>query len=330
METLVTRTLMIGKTSVHVIDKELAQQELEYYAENPRVFTALQSSGEDIPTQATIERTMQKLDSVKKLKVSIEANGGLMTPIIVRGNVVLEGNSRLAAYRLLAAKDPIKWAMIKCTILPEDISDELVFNLLGTYHIIGQTPWSPFEQAGYLYRTKQKSRKNIKAIAKELGMKLSDAELYIKVYQTMLDANEVSSTKWSYYFELLKSRPIVKFAEQNPELRVIENIVEKIQNGEFERAEDIRKVATLAKVQTEDAQDVMVEFLNNEVDLDSAVELIDDESKVESIRKGLDKFRELIKNNDTFIRHLIRTDTDFNLGLKQLTNSLESYLKIKS
>ena len=325
-----TRTMMIGKTPVPVIERELNHQDLEYYPENPRVFTALQSSGEDIPSQATIERTMQKLDSVKKLRISIEANGGLMNPIIVRGNIVLEGNSRLAAYRLLAAKDPIKWAKIRCNVLPDDISDELVFNLLGTYHIIGQTPWSPFEQAGYLYRTKQKSRKNIKAIAKELGMKLSDAELYIKVYQTMLDANEVSATKWSYYFELLKSRPIVKFAEQNPDLCVIETLVEKIKDGGFDRAEDVRKVAALAKVQTDDAQEVLIEYLNDEVDIDTAVELVDGESKLENIKKSLQKFRDVIKTNDKFIRHLIKTDPDFNFDLVQLEDSLKSYLKIKS
>lgn len=325
-----TRTIMIGKTPVVVTDTELNQQDLEYYAENPRVFTALQSSGEDIPSQATIERIMQRLDSVKKLKVSIESNGGLMNPIIVRKNVVLEGNSRLAAYRLLASKDPIKWSKIRCAILPDDISDELVFNLLGTYHIIGQTPWSPFEQAGYLYRTKQKSRKNIKAIAKELGMKQSDAELYIRVYQTMLDANEVSATKWSYYFELLKSRHIVKFADQNPSLDVIPTLVEKIKNGDFERAEDVRKVAALAKVQTDDAQDILVEYLNDEVDIDTALELVDGEGKLENLKKGLDKFRDLIKNNDQFIRHLIKSDSDFNYNLQQLENSLRSYLKIKS
>ena len=325
-----TRTIMIGKTPVVVTDTELNQQDLEYYAENPRVFTALQSSGEDIPSQATIERIMQRLDSVKKLKVSIESNGGLMNPIIVRKNIVLEGNSRLAAYRLLASKDPIKWSKIRCAILPDDISDELVFNLLGTYHIIGQTPWSPFEQAGYLYRTKQKSRKNIKAIAKELGMKQSDAELYIRVYQTMLDANEVSATKWSYYFELLKSRHIVKFADQNPSLDVIPTLVEKIKNGDFERAEDVRKVAALAKVQTDDAQDILVEYLNNEVDIDTALELVDGEGKLENIKKGLDKFRDLIKSNDQFIRHLIKSDSDFNYNLLQLENSLRSYLKIKS
>lgn len=325
-----TRTIMIGKTPVIVTDTELNQQDLEYYAENPRVFTALQSSGEDIPSQATIERIMQRLDSVKKLKVSIESNGGLMNPIIVRKNVVLEGNSRLAAYRLLASKDPIKWSKIRCAILPDDISDELVFNLLGTYHIIGQTPWSPFEQAGYLYRTKQKSRKNIKAIAKELGMKQSDAELYIRVYQTMLDANEVSATKWSYYFELLKSRHIVKFADQNPSLDVIPTLVEKIKNGDFERAEDVRKVAALAKVQTDDAQDILVEYLNDEMDIDTALELVDGEGKLENLKKGLDKFRDLIKNNDQFIRHLIKSDSDFTYNLQQLENSLRSYLKIKS
>lgn len=325
-----TRTIMIGKTPVVVTDTELNQQDLEYYAENPRVFTALQSSGEDIPSQATIERIMQRLDSVKKLKVSIESNGGLMNPIIVRKNVVLEGNSRLAAYRLLASKDPIKWTKIRCAILPDDIPDELVFNLLGTYHIIGQTPWSPFEQAGYLYRTKQKSRKNIKAIAKELGMKQSDAELYIRVYQTMLNANEVSATRWSYYFELLKSRHIVKFADQNPSLDVIPTLVEKIKNGDFERAEDVRKVAALAKVQTDYAQDILVEYLNDEVNIDTALELVDGEGKLENLKKGLDKFRDLIKNNDRFIRHLIKTDSDFNYNLLQLENSLRSYLKIKS
>ena len=91
--------------------------------------------------------------------------GGLLEPIIVRRNVVLEGNSRLAAYRMLAEKDPIKWADIRCNVLPDDTSDDVVFSLLGTLHIIGKTPWSPFEQAGYLYRRTQTSRKTYNCIS---------------------------------------------------------------------------------------------------------------------------------------------------------------------
>lgn len=68
--------------------------------------------------------------------------------------VVLEGNSRLAAYRLLAAKDPIKWQKVRVCILPEEITDGDIFTLLGQYHLVGRKDWSVFEQAAYLYRQK--------------------------------------------------------------------------------------------------------------------------------------------------------------------------------
>jgi hypothetical protein len=75
-------------------------------------------------------------------------NGGLLEPLIVRGGSleVLEGNSLLAAYRQLAAKEPIKWAMVKCTVLPADVDDSLVFALLGQFHIKGKKDWAPYEQ----------------------------------------------------------------------------------------------------------------------------------------------------------------------------------------
>ena len=39
-----------------------------------------------------------------------------MEPIFVHESTyeVLEGNSRLAAYRRLSQTDPVKWSMIKC------------------------------------------------------------------------------------------------------------------------------------------------------------------------------------------------------------------------
>ena len=96
------REMPIGKQTVTVTDTELKQSELLFYAENPRVFSALHTLDDDSPSQDTIEREMCKLDHVKTLRMSIEANGGLLEPVIVRGNVVLEGNCRLAAYRILA------------------------------------------------------------------------------------------------------------------------------------------------------------------------------------------------------------------------------------
>ncbi len=153
------REMPIGKQTVLVTDTELKQSDLLFYAENPRVFSALHTLDDDAPSQETIEKEMCKLDHVKTLRTSIEANGGLLEPVIVRGNVVLEGNCRLAAYRMLAKKDLSKWAYIRCTVLPEDITEEQILSLLGTIHIIGRMDWNAFEKAGYLYRTQKKSRR---------------------------------------------------------------------------------------------------------------------------------------------------------------------------
>ena len=103
------REMPIGKHSVIVTETKLKQSDLSFYAENPRVFSALHTLDEDSPSQETIEKEMCKLDHVKTLRTSIEANGGLLEPVIVRGNVVLEGNCRLAAYRMLAKNDIEKW-----------------------------------------------------------------------------------------------------------------------------------------------------------------------------------------------------------------------------
>lgn len=142
------RIIIIAGQHIEVEEKFLKHSDLDFYPENPRIYNTIHAEIGDNPTQKVIETAMKKLDSVKTLKQSIEVNGGLLEPIIVRRNVVLEGNSRLAAYRILAEKDPIKWAEIRCNVLPDDTSDDVVFSLLGTLHIIGKTPWSPFEQAG--------------------------------------------------------------------------------------------------------------------------------------------------------------------------------------
>jgi ParB-like nuclease domain len=109
--------------------------------------------------------------TLKALIHDISDNGGLIDPLVVRDKdfVVLEGNSRLAAYRFLASKDPIKWAKAKCTILPADIDEKLVFALLGQYHVKGKKDWVPYEKAGFLYRRHKQQKVVLSTIAAELS-----------------------------------------------------------------------------------------------------------------------------------------------------------------
>lgn len=321
------REMPIGKQTVIVTDTELKQSDLLFYAENPRVFSALHTLDEDSPSQETIEKEMCKLDHVKTLRMSIEANGGLLEPVIVKGNIVLEGNCRLAAYRMLAKKDLSKWGYIRCTVLPEDITEEQILSLLGTIHIIGRMDWNAFEKAGYLYRTKQKSRRPIKAIADDLGMKVNDAILSVKVYEKMREEDDMQPRKWSHYYELLKNPTIANADVENPDMKIVSRVIEKIKNEEFIDAKDIRKIGTVIKSQNEDALEVLDEFLDGEIDLDDAVDLTGDLNRAQTIKKGFANFQKLLKDNWERVYKLTESDTDLNLMISQVENSLSSLVK---
>ena len=311
------REMPIGKQTVIVTDTELKQSDLLFYAENPRVFSALHTLDEDSPSQETIEKEMCKLDHVKTLRMSIEANGGLLEPVIVKGNVVLEGNCRLAAYRMLAKKDLSKWAYIRCTVLPENITDEQILSLLGTIHIIGRMDWNAFEKAGYLYRTQKKSRRPITAIADDLGMKVGDAKLSIKVYDRMHEEDDMQPRKWSHYYELLKNPAITNADEENPDMKIVSRVIEKIKNEDFADAKDIRKIGTVIKSQNEDALEVLDEFLDGEIDLDDAVDLTSDLNRAQTIKKGFVNFQKMLKDNWDRVTKLTESDTDLNLIISQ-------------
>lgn len=323
------RIISIAGKDIRVVDKELNQRDLEFYTENPRVFNAIQSLEDKNPSQDQIQKIMiDKVASVKTLKVNIKAHGGLMVPIIVKGNTVIEGNSRLAAYRLLAKDEPDKWKMIRCSILPDDFSQEMIDYLLCNTHIIGQTPWSPFEKAGQLYRTKERSRKRIEVIAGELGMKVTEVKRLINVYQAMLDVNDMIPSKFSFYEELLKNPAISKADKDNPELNIINKITDKIRNNELEDAhKDIRDIARVVKSQKEDSLEILCDFLNGDLSLDSAVDLAGDLNKADSVKKAANSLNSLINTNLDFVKQLLKTDTDLVMCLKQIQNDLEGILK---
>ncbi len=286
--------LTIGRADYNIREEELLHADLKFYPENPRVYSFLDVAN-GVPDQETIEEVMTDMDHVKQLKESIKANGGLIDPLIVRDGdfVVLEGNSRLAAYRILQKQDPIKWAKVKCKILPSDISDKAIFTLLGQYHIIGRKDWSPYEQAGYLYRRRENSKQPIDFIAEELGITLSKAKRFVEVYEFMIDHNDVHADKWSYYEELLKSSAINTYLKTVDGLE--ETIVKQIKNGEIKQAVDIRhKLGGIAKVTGKTAKRIMKEIAEEKTDIYGGYEHIEDTGKTGSIYQNLNKFRQKI------------------------------------
>ncbi|MBP5469174.1 MAG: ParB N-terminal domain-containing protein, partial [Candidatus Riflebacteria bacterium] len=271
----------------------LNQASLKFYTENPRVYSILNLAGEE-PGQDEIEELMCDLEHVKELKDSIESNGGLIDPLIVRDGdyTVLEGNSRLAAYRILAKKDPLKWGKVKCKLLPADISDDAIFTLLGQYHIIGRKDWEPFEQAHYLWRRQREVKTPVEYMAKELGIGKKKAENMIAVIEFMITHDDLNKRRWSYYEEYLKNASIKKYRETSPDLD--ETLVKAIKKGEIKEASDIRKLGDIAKIGDKQSKKVIQKISSGELTLYEGYENVLESGKLDDVVKRLQTFRKLI------------------------------------
>ena len=326
---MATEILTIGKKNYAVEIRELNQASLKFYTENPRVYSILNMSGEE-PDQDAIEELMCKQEHVKQLKLSIESNGGLIDPLIVREGdlTVLEGNSRLAAYRLLAnGSDPMKWSTVKCKMLPADIDDSAIFALLGQYHIIGRKDWEPFEQAHYLYRRNKQTKLPIQYMAQELGLGKKKAESMIEVIKFMIKNDDLNKRRWSYYEEYLKNAAIKKYRDTNADID--ETIVKAIKSGEIKEASDMRKLGDIAKIGDKQSKKVMQKISSGQISLYDGYEEIQDSGKLDDVVKQLQKFRKLIQEN-TFEKQIVvspETSQQAQFELKKILKRLQEINK---
>lgn len=322
---MTTETLIIGKQEYTVEVRDLNQIDLLFYPENPRVYSVLNMMGGD-PTQEEIEDHMCGLEHVKQLKVSIESNGGLIDPLVVRDGdfTVLEGNSLLAAYRLLCAVDPVKWGKVRCKILPADISDSAIFTLLGQYHIIGRKDWEPFEQAHYLYRRHLQTKIPVAYMAQELGLSKQKAEKMIQVIEFMIDHNDLNKRHWSHYEEYLKNASIKKYRQTNP--NIDDTIAETIRTDAIKEAADMRKLGQIAAVGDKQAKKIMQQIANGSIDLYEGYEAMEDAGKLEDVIKKLKAFKSTV-SEPAFEKQLRASDetvqqAKFEIGkiIKRLTS----------
>ncbi len=316
---LSSEKITIGKREFSIEICMIPQTELSFYADNPRVYCALNKTGDSSVSQEEIERYLCGMEHVKQLKVSIECNGGLIEPLFVRGGdmTVLEGNSRLAAYRLLAVENPDAWAEIPCRVLPQDIDEEAVFALLGQYHIIGRKDWEPFEQANYLYRRQQQTGLSIQEMADELGIPAQRANKYIQTIEFMVHHDDLNEKHFGCYDSYLKNTSIKKVRESEKDLD--KTVVEAVKSENIKSTKDVRQLSETAKVAMEgddDARQAIREIASGSIDIRDAHTQIQNSGKLENVVQKLRRFN-----------HDINT-AGFENQLTSLTNTEELIAKI--
>ena len=294
-------TITIGKKDITVKEEWMNQQDLAFFIENPRVYTALRENGNEKPTQPEIEVKMRSMEHVKDLKGQIEQNGGLIEPLVVvkRADeyVVIEGNSRLAAYRILAEANPAKWGKVRVNILPEDITDDDIDTLLGTYHLTPKKDWSKYEKAAYVYRMKKKDNCPDATVAKKSGLSIGTVRKYLQVYEFMVKHDDTTQSHWNSYEQYIINKDLGKYRETYPEMDGV--VVKQIKTGEIKQAQDIRdKLAKVAKATDKTSNRIMRDFICEKVDVYDAYTRFEATGKSGNNYNKIKNFRSLMTSDD--------------------------------
>jgi len=248
------------------------------------------------PDQDEICRQLLELEHVRVLKDDIVANEGLIDPLIVRDGdlVVLEGNSRLAAYRFLATKDPLKWGKVRCLVLPANIEEKLVFALLGQYHVKGKHDWVPYEKAGFLFRRYKQHSLELSVVASELGIPPGEAKHLVAVYEFMMRHKDADRDRWSYYDEYLKSNKVRKVRQEHAGFD--DFIVTQINTGKISKAMELRdKLPVICAGPAK----LLKRYIEGRIKFDDAYENAVDAGGENYALKKLKRFRDWLALNDT-------------------------------
>jgi hypothetical protein len=274
----VTQSITVGDIAIPTEVRFISVTDLRYYKDNPRIFSILKQLGSSV-TQDQIEQKLWDQDHTKDLFRDIKQNGGLLEEIIVRDHEVLEGNSRLCAYRRLLknakeAKDENgvkKWSLIRAKILPPETDERTVFAILGLLHIRGKAEWKPYEQASYLFRQADAHRMTPAELAAQIGGQTTEADVknMINAYKMMEKYKDTDINRFSYYLEFVKSRKLDEVKEYLPaKLDLEKSFSEWVESETIPRAEAVRDLPTILRDKSARAK-----FLGKQVSFQEALEL---------------------------------------------------------
>ena len=218
-------TIAIMGKHVPARHERIPIDQLHFLPDNPRVYAAIREMTDfDGLTaeekQVRIYERLLREPSVKNLIPEIRRDGGLQDPITVRHDTwqVIEGNSRLAAYRKLADEsDDERWTQIRCLVVTK-LTDDQQTRLLGQAHLHGKTDWSPYAKALFCFRWVVEENRDVSSLANLSGITSAEIKKNVKIVQLMQNNGDDKLSHFSYYDVLVRSRPISTAIADSPKL----------------------------------------------------------------------------------------------------------------
>ena len=135
---------------------ELPIDKIELDKNNPRIATYLATHDpDDITSELMALLLGTTSESCASLRDSIEANGGIIHPIVVNQRedgtyVVIEGNTRLQIYRDFKKSGKAgSWDKIRA-IVYSNLDDDNMHSIRLQAHLVGPREWDAYSKAKYL------------------------------------------------------------------------------------------------------------------------------------------------------------------------------------
>lgn len=223
-------------------EKLIDINEVDFYENNPRIASIISMLDKEKISNDLIDEKLWDNDPTHTLKRQIEADGGLIHPVIVYNNKVLEGNTRLCCYRhLFNETNDDKWKFIRAQVILVHLSQDDIYRLLCSEHIDGKIEWDPYEKANLFHKMSTEEMKSIEDIGTLTKESRNSIGQMIKAYKLMVESGETNKRRFSHFLELVKSEGIKKHKEKDPGIET--KVVNLIKKGSiFKDAKDIRKV----------------------------------------------------------------------------------------
>jgi len=156
---------------------------VRFYRKNPRIATILAEYTGQI-TEEIIDQKLWDKNETHKLYRRIEKDGGLIHPILVYKDEVLEGNTRLCCYRhLFSRTNDNRWKYIKCHLILDDLTQDEIYRLLCTEHIEGKIEWDAYEKANLYRKMKDEEGMTLQQISTLVGESTPTVGYRIKAYK---------------------------------------------------------------------------------------------------------------------------------------------------
>ncbi len=217
---------------------------LKFYRRNPRI-ASLISSGDEI-SEEKIDRILWDRNTTHTLYTKIKDDGGLIHPLLVYGNEVLEGNTRLCCYRHLYANEKgEKWKKVRCQVIKEELTQEEVYRLLCTEHIEGKTEWEAYEKANLYRKMKVEEHMSLEKISKIVGESASTVGHRIKAYQMMISNDITDKTKYSHFDQLVRNDELQEICKREPYVEA--HVIDMIKNDKIPTAQNVRILPDIYK-----------------------------------------------------------------------------------